>query len=103
MILYKKKFLKKKSANFFLTKLFLILLESSETHFELVASEIRAKLDNLISYVDNLVNFLENFEYKIDHIYKSEKLFFSEVSEHFVYFGTKKWYLFGPKIQYGHF
>ena len=46
---------------FFLAKLFSIFLESSETHFDLVASKIGAKLNNLVIYGDILVNFNDNY------------------------------------------
>ena len=48
----------------FLTNLFLITLKSFETHFDLIACKIEAKLNNLVIYGDNS----KNFEYKIDHI-----------------------------------
>ena len=41
-----------------LAKLFFIILESSETHFDLVASKIGAKLNNLVikgTYHDHMI------------------------------------------------
>ena len=54
MILSKKKCLqivRKDVQQFFLVKLFVIVLVSSETHFDLFASKIGAKLNNLVFYM----------------------------------------------------
>ena len=79
---------------FFLAKLFLIFLESFETHFDLVTSKIGSKLDDLIIY-GVLVNFLRilstkstiSQKLKIENI---RKLFFILAYEYYASFGTKK-------------
>ena len=56
--------------NLFLAKLYFIFIESSETDFNLVASEIGAELNNLVAYGDILVNFLRILSTKPDYIQK---------------------------------
>ena len=62
-------------------KIIPFLLESSETHFDLVASKIRAKLINLVIYSDILVNFLRklstNQPYLKNENEKNRKIDFS--------------------------
>ena len=62
---------------FFLAKLFLVFLESSETQFDLVAPKIG--LINLVIYSNNLVNFLRILRTKSTTI--SQKLKIAEIEK----------------------
>ena len=79
---------------FFLVIFIFIFSESSETHFDLVPSKIRAKINFSSNYGNLCRKFSKNFDFKIDYISeiknrKNQKIVFSQFSEHFAYFGTK--------------
>ena len=81
----------------FSAKLFLILLESSETNFDLVACKIGAKLNNLVIYGDIMVNFLRILSIKS---IISQKL---KIGKSFFHSFENIAQLFETKIQCGHF
>ena len=80
------------SLNKILAKQFLILLESSEIHFNLVAKKIRTKVNNLAIYGEILVNFLKILSDHIQKIKKGKtvKMGVASVSKHCASSGTIK-------------
>ena len=81
----------------------ILFLESFETHFDLVANKIEAKLNFSSNHCHlwwycNCGQFVKNCEYEIDYFWKKKKKIgklFLQVSEHCASFWTK--------TQFGHF
>ena len=84
----------------FYAKLFFNFLESSKTHFDIVATKIGVKLNNLVIYGDILVNFLRILITKLTISQKNKncKIIFSffQIAKLFSFFQNIA-HLFGPK------